>query len=228
MLMATSPTSKITTSPTPHPTKFHLFSLLPKELQLHMSLLLPGPRDLTINFKKSIDIARKRFAEVCHESRELALQTYKPYFETEHSNRVTYLNLALDTVRLPDGVISYLKERELMAIRNLVLEVRDCAYFAHFHMETLKRMRGLKRLDILTIKEIYGWDTRENVERVVRDFEDAKELDRGECPGVRVSDLNMDEGFGMVEAGALIPGWVAPVDGEAGNYEPDGTTTDFV
>lgn len=98
---------------------------------------------------------------VNHETRTEALAVYKPYFKTSRAKENTYkektytsgqsyiyVSFALDTVRFADSVLSHLAETELQGIQNLILVPKDCAYFAHFNMEFIQQMKGLKHLDI--------------------------------------------------------------------------------
>ena len=50
-------------------------------------------------------------------------------------------------------------ETELQGMVNVVLEVKDTAYFGHFNMEIIKRMRSLKRVDLWADKGVtISWE----------------------------------------------------------------------
>ena len=77
-------------------------------------------------------------------------------------------------------------------------------------MEILKEMRGLRELEVTAWKgAVYSWDRgRDFVGRVLKAFEEARREDPGwVCPQVRVLDGELGELGGVVEGGALIPGW---------------------
>jgi len=108
-------------------------------------------------------------------------------------------------------MLKYLAETELQGIQSLILDVKDCAYFGHFNMGTVKRMRGLRDLDIWTERGyIYSSNRGDTyINTLIEDFKDAKEMDPGwKCPEVRVFNRDTGRIVGNVEGGPLIPGWI--------------------
>ncbi|KAG0647464.1 hypothetical protein D0Z07_6893 [Hyphodiscus hymeniophilus] len=206
-------------------TSFTLFPSLPTEIRLKIwGIVVATPRTVTVICNKEPPIrgkprAAKSFTSSCpppavlhinRETRYEALAVYTPRFKHPLSPCATYLNLSIDTVKLPDNTLPYLYHtlaEELHAVQSLALETRDPGYFAHYNMEVLKRMHGLEELDITVWKGvIYGWMAGNDY--VVKAFEEAKRDDPGwECPRVRVLKGETGDCVGVVEKGASIPGW---------------------
>lgn len=209
---------------------FHQFPALPTELRLKIwAIALSTRRTITIlcdrpAFKRGeirqahgfkSNLPTPVLLHVCRESRAEALNVYKPYFKTSRSNDTyistrnsIYVSFEQDTLQFEDTVLPYLAETELQGIKTLILDVKDAAYFAHFNMASVKRMRGLKTVDIFADKGLHqGYRTY--YEQLMGDFEDAREIDPGwECPKVTIRKRGTNTVVGNIEGGALIPGWV--------------------
>ncbi|CAG8978356.1 hypothetical protein HYALB_00012491 [Hymenoscyphus albidus] len=211
--------------PTP---KFTCFQELPWELRMAIwEHLLPPPRHIKIRCEKaSHPINKRRFAksfesnqplptllQICHETRDFILTTYHPYIQTEHSPSYTYTSFEKDTISLDDGVLSHLKRKDLDVIEKLELAVQDAAYFTHYNLEILKRMKSLRELtlqDEMEERIIAAWDSRSWHFKVADEFRQAMAVDPGwECPRIRI--MKGEEEIVMIEGGAAIPGWVPEV-----------------
>jgi len=144
----------------------------------------------------------------CKESRYEALEVYKPHFITDRSPNNTYLSLAQDTIRFDDGALDYLVKVkvELKGIRKMIVDVKDAAYFTHFHMDTLVAMEGLRELE-LVIRElvVMAWDrTRDFTQRLKRDFNEARVINpEWHCPRVFITNGPTGEQLGAIEGGVF-------------------------
>jgi len=213
LALSPQPPSNLTT-----PT-FHPFPHLPFELRLKIySYALSTPRNLTITchrppFKRGQPRIAQSFKSnypppallhVCHESRLEALNTYKPHFKTAKvtieenftqevfvsARSCIYVSWDQDTLEFEETLLAYLAETELQAIQRLKLQVRDAAYFGHFYMDTLKRMKSLKELDIWAQNpsDAPGWSRPERyISTLAAELEAARELNFWwEVPNVRI------------------------------------------
>lgn len=215
---------------------FTLFPTLPAELRLRIwEITLTEPRTVTLTCDKPTvaslqpsairnahvfrsDLRPPSLLHVNRESRDEALQVYKPYFKTSRIKNNTYVSgqsyiyiaFHLDTLKFSDSILSYLAETELQSIRHLILDVRDCAYFGHFNMDNVKRMKNLKTLDMWADRyTITSWNGADAyVKDLTKCFVETKEIDPGwECPDVRVFNRQSKMLVKTVEGGAAIPGW---------------------
>ncbi|KAF7865984.1 hypothetical protein EAF04_006147 [Stromatinia cepivora] len=200
-------------------TQFHFFPSLPYELRLKIyCILLNEPRTVKINSEKSIiKSSHRRYLKsytsttpipsllhICHESRAEALTHYKPLFRTEHSPCYIYINFDTDTIDLADGIITYLTGEELEGIRRLEIQVEDAAYFGHYNLEMMSKMRGLREVELVAKGEDCNtWQPRGHYLRGI--MRDLKELRRENplwcCPRVRLMHADSGEEFGVVEGG---------------------------
>lgn len=227
---------------------FTLFSSLPTELRLKIyGIALHTPRTITITcdrppFKRGRIRTSQSFRSnqptpallhVSQESRHEALEVYKPYFKTSRINNTyvsarnsIYVSFLQDTLKFEDSMLQFLSETEVRGIQRLVLDVKDAAYFGHFNMSTVTRMRALRSLHLWASKPadpyshmVHGrsmfvssfGDPVNGGNRFLRQllgaFEDAKEMDPGwECPTVLIFDRSNGAVIGNIEGGALIPG----------------------
>ncbi|ESZ92846.1 hypothetical protein SBOR_6754 [Sclerotinia borealis F-4128] len=93
-----------------------------------------------------------------HESRCEALTYYQSFFRTPHSPSYIYVNFTIDTIKLADGIISYVDGEERDGIRKLELAVEDAAYFGHYNLETISKMQGLQELELVaTERDRSSW-----------------------------------------------------------------------
>ncbi|RDL30178.1 uncharacterized protein BP5553_10456 [Venustampulla echinocandica] len=186
----------------PERPKFHLFPALPSELRLKIwATICTNPRTVSLKCKRNVQYTR-RFAEsfrtrvpspavlqVCRESRAEGLRIYQRYFETDRSPRYTYLSFSSDRVKLHDTALTYLGPKELAGIERMVLDVRDCAYFGHFHIDIIKRMTRLRELEIFVQEgEVYRCPRYGiYLHSLSGDFQDARAGDpEWDCPHVRI------------------------------------------
>lgn len=92
-----------------------------------------------------------------------------------------------------------------------MLEVGDAAYFGHFHMDTIVKMKELVELELLTEEVLnYTWDRGRDVliQRLTNDFLGARFEDPGwRCPRVRMLNAKTGEERGVIEGGPLLEGW---------------------
>jgi hypothetical protein len=210
---------------------FPLFQALPTELRLKIwTIVLSTPRTITIACEKppftrgriraaqgfKSNLPTPTLLHVCRESRAEALNIYKSHFKTSRSNDTyisarnsIYVSFAQDVLRFEDTMLPYLAETELQGIQNLILDIKDCAYFGHFNMGTVTRMRGLKTVDIWADQGLHTAWSRNFVQQLMGDFRDAREMDPGwECPKVNIFNRGTGAIVGNIDGGALIPGWV--------------------
>ncbi|KAH6712543.1 hypothetical protein DL95DRAFT_393148 [Leptodontidium sp. 2 PMI_412] len=218
-------------------TEFHLFPTLPSELRLRVwDIILSDPRIVDISCRKGIVKSNQqhtRFVEaflsstpipptlhVSRESRYEALATYKTYFLSFKSNytpyhivlkapNYIYLAFNQDTIRCSDNLLEYIDAAEIENIEKMILEVADAGYFGHFNMEVITQMTRLKELELHTSEgQITDW-RGDSAQILTRDFELAKRNNPGwECPRVRITSRETGKELKVLEAGALIPGWV--------------------
>jgi hypothetical protein len=209
-------------------TSFPIFPTLPIEIRLKIwGIVLSTPRTVPMTCNKEPlhpgkRRAAKSFTSTCpppallhvnRETRYESLNIYAPHFKHPLSPIATYLNLSLDTIKFADGVLPYVEQAlpvELGLIQCMTLETKDCAYFGHYNMEILKEMSGLRELEIVARRgAVYSWDRGEDfVEKIKMAFEDGRREDPGWiCPRVTVMNGETGELGGVVEGGALIPGW---------------------
>ncbi|KAG4435170.1 hypothetical protein IFR05_009339 [Cadophora sp. M221] len=218
-------------------TEFHLFPTLPSELRLRVwDIILCDPRIVDVSCRKGIVKSNQqhtRFVEaflsstpipptlhVCRESRYEALATYKTYFTSFKSNctpyhtvlkapNYIYLAFSQDTIRCSDNLLEYIDAAEIGNIEQMILEVADAGYFGHFNMEVITQMTRLKQLELHTSEgQITDW-RGDSAQILTRDFEIAKRNNPGwECPRVRITSRETGKDLKVLEAGALIPGWV--------------------
>jgi 2EXR family len=206
------------------PSTFELFPTLPFELRLKIwDLVLASPRAVTVSCQREKLDRERRFAKaftsktpppallhVCRESRFEALSTYKPSFKTETSPIYTYVRFEQDEIHCSDSILEYIGEEEVQSIQRMTLDVHDAEYFGHFHMDVVTRMSSLKELSLLTHeRQRYNWSRWERrVEALNNDFKEARYTDPGwACPRVRIINSDTGEELGVIEGGALIPGW---------------------
>ncbi|TVY80451.1 hypothetical protein LSUE1_G007807 [Lachnellula suecica] len=191
------------------PTEFHLFPNLPSEIRLKVwSFIVGTPRVVKIHCKKRIE-RNRRFADafvseepppialhICQESRHEALSIYETFFTTARSPRYTYVAFDRDTIKFPDGTLEYIKPLELQSIQRMIMEVKDCAYFTTFHLDTVQKMQSLKELEIVTggiarttgtdEGDMYDWNgggrylTESGAEDLASDIAMARERELGE------------------------------------------------
>src|ERR1700761_3580389 len=152
-------------------TTFHLFPMLPSELRIKVwNLALSLPRVVTVSCKRERLYGTRRFAKsfvsqtavtallhTCRESRLEGFLTYIPTFKTDTSPVYTYISFEHDTIRCTDSILEYIGEEEAQRVQKMIIEVKDAAYFGHFHMDDLARMRRLRELDLLMLQETFGW-----------------------------------------------------------------------
>jgi hypothetical protein len=209
-------------------TTFTLFPTLPIEIRLKIwGIVLSNPRTVAITCNKepyqpgkpraaksfTSDSPPPALLHVNRETRYEALSIYAPYLRILSSPHCTYLNLSLDTLKFADGVLPYVLRvfpAELNCIQTMTIETKDCAYFGHYNMDILKGMKSLRELEIWARKgAVYSWDRGEWFVGVIeRDFEVARKEDPGwECPRVKIFNGETGELGGIVDGGALIPGW---------------------
>jgi hypothetical protein len=203
-------------------TTFHLFPMLPSELRLKIwNLALSTPRVVTISCEREMLDRTRRFARsfvsqsavpallhTCRESRFEGLSTYTPLFKTDASPIYTYVSFEHDTIQCADSILEYIGDKEVEGMQRMILEVKDAAYFGHFHMDVLKRMGKLKELDLLTQERVISSWNRGYVESLMGDFEESRYGDPGwECPRVRILNRNTGEELSVIPGGALLPGW---------------------
>lgn len=108
-------------------------------------------------------------------------------------------------------MLEYLAETELTRIRSLALDVKDCGYFGHFHIDTIMRMSDLKQLDIWAGRVDHpSWNPRRhNWTSLIGVFEEARVGNPAwECPLLRILEKESGQEMGSIKGGALIPGWV--------------------
>ncbi|PBP17508.1 hypothetical protein BUE80_DR011278 [Diplocarpon rosae] len=205
---------------------FHLFPKLPSELRLKIwGLALRHPRVVHVTCRKGLKPQRtpKRFVEAflsltpgpailaaCAESRFEALSTYGTYFQTEQAPAGLSLALDRDTVRCRDDLLEHFGPRELGAVEHLALDVADAGYFGHFQMSILATMARLTALDLYTDEgDRTSWRGG-NRRMLTADFEGARKNDPGwACPRVRILHRDTGTEMGVIERGALAPGWKA-------------------
>lgn len=214
---------------------FTLFPSLPTELRLKIySLALSVPRTLTLFCERKIIEGESRRAtrfhssspppsllSVCQESRFEALCHYTPSFTSIHGPNLLYvvrttihkLNLlyvcfAQDTIRCSDRIIEYFGPEEREGIERLELEVSDASYFAHFHMETIRKMTGLKEVKLETKpNDVMGWSSGSR-DVLEKDFKLERLEHLGwECPRVTMVEMKSGEVLGVIEGGAIVRGW---------------------
>ncbi|KUJ19511.1 uncharacterized protein LY89DRAFT_780436 [Mollisia scopiformis] len=225
--MDTKTGSSSSTDATMPPSEFTLFPQLPLELRLKVwGFALTEPRIVKISCKKGFTDIGRRITEyfICHnpthpilhvnqEARFEGLTTYSyvPFFQTTSSDRYTYINFDYDIIRCPASVLEYLGPAEIKAMRKMVLEVGDAAYFGHFHMDTIVRMKNLEELELLSEHGlVYGWDKNRDVlvERLTNDFQGARFEDPGwRCPRVSIVNIKTGGVAGVIEGGPLLEGW---------------------
>ncbi|KFY95455.1 hypothetical protein V500_02770 [Pseudogymnoascus sp. VKM F-4518 (FW-2643)] len=203
---------------------FHLFPTLPVEIRLKIwSLLLLIPRTVICSEKVITDAAPRAvkvwetntppppLLHVNRESRYEALAIYAPYFATPSHPRPIYLSLSQDVVRFMDGLLPHVPDSPLHQIEHMVTHTKDCAYFGFYHMDTLKRMKALRELEIYAeMNLVYRGDEPDRfINLLVSEFEDAMEADPGwDCPKIRIIDAQTGKALRFIEGGAKIPGWV--------------------
>jgi hypothetical protein len=205
-------------------TSFHLFPMLPSELRIKVwNLALSLPRVVTVSCERERLSLTRRFAKAfisqtavpallhtCRESRLEGFLTYKPMFKTDTSPIYTYVSLKHDTIQCADTMLEYLGEEEAEHLQRMILEVKDAAYFGHFHMDVLMRMRKLRELDLLVQQEVIGWNRgRRYLDILIGDFEQARIEDPAwECPRVRIVDRNTGKELSVIPGGAAPPEWM--------------------
>jgi len=204
-------------------TEFHLFPQLPGELRLKIwKLALSTPRVVDIDCTKQSVEGERRWVErfysstpqpallhACQESRfeALSTNTYLPAFTTKHSPNVIYVSFDQDTIQCSDSMLPYIAKTEAIAIQRMILDVRDAAYFGHFHMDTVKTMTNLTHLELLMSQPlVQSWEPAEKF--LVRDFQRERFDSPGwNSPTVRIVDRITKEELAVVHGGALVPGW---------------------
>jgi len=92
-------------------------------------------------------------------------------------------------------------------VQRMILEVKDAAYFGHFHLDVLMRMGNLRELDLLVQDDVFSWNReRRYMDSLIGDFELAKEKYPGwECPRVRILDRNTGNELSVIPGGAAPP-----------------------
>lgn len=201
-------------------TTFHLFPMLPSELRIQVwNLALSVPRVVTVSCKKERRNGYWRFTKsfvshtavpallhTCRESRLEGFLTYIPMFKNDISPTYTYVS-EHDTIQVSDNILALIGEEEKERVQRMILEVKDTAYFGHFNMDALMRMRKLRELDLLVQDEVASWnEERRYVDGIIGDFEQARERDPGwECPRVRILDRNTGMELSVIPGGAAPP-----------------------
>lgn len=202
-------------------TTFHLFPTLPSEIRIKVwNLALSLPRVVTVSCEKERLNRTRRFAKsfisqtavpallhTCRESRLEGFLTYVPMFKTDTSPNYTYISFEHDTIQCEDNILEYIGGEEVERLQRMILEVKDAAYFGHFHMDVLMRMGKLKELDLLVQEEVISWNReRRYVDGLISDFEQARNKDPGwECPRVRILDRNTGKELSVIPGGAAPP-----------------------
>jgi len=85
-------------------------------------------------------------------------------------------------------VLAYLGRAELDAIQNMVLDVKDYAYFGFYNMDIIKGMKSLEALDLVVDRELLhaSWQ-RPYVVVLSNEFNEAKQGDPlWQCPRIRI------------------------------------------
>ena len=143
----------------------------------------------------------------CREARLEGFLTYKPMFKIDASPIYTYVCFEHDTIQCADSILEYIGRTEVERVQRMILEVKDAAYFGHFHMDVLMRMRNLNELDLLVQEEVISWSRgRRYMDGLIGDFEQARNNHLGwECPRVRILDRNTDMELFVIPGGAAPP-----------------------
>lgn len=208
-------------------TDFQLFPSLPTEIRLKVwTIALSVPRVVEIipnppevywhpaNFGLAGPVPAKSWTSSCpppsllhvnREARSEALDTYKPYFTTPppplSSVHCIYLNLSQDTIKLVNYYAAYLGEAERGEIQRMVLDAET--YFSKLtDMKTLKQMMRLKEVEVLVPT------ARFYARRVLDDFRAERSVNPGwVCPRLTIRDKSTGGLVGVLDGGAMIPGW---------------------
>ncbi|KAM3073586.1 hypothetical protein ACMFMF_006789 [Clarireedia jacksonii] len=201
------------------PSSFHHFSLLPFELRHKIyTFILSQPRTVSITCEKKVLVpTTRRYIEsfssttpippllhVSRESRREALKYYTPSFTTTHSPKYIYINFSIDTVKLSEGILGYLLPADRDSIQRLVLNVNDAAYFGHYHMDHLRAMKSLEKIEMWAGHgEIYAWiRDGEYLIILTRDFHRARrDYSDWSCPRVEILHGKTGERVGLIEGG---------------------------
>ncbi|TGO49654.1 hypothetical protein BCON_0204g00050 [Botryotinia convoluta] len=206
--MATSPLAQ-----------FQFFSSLPYELRLKIyGMILNDTRTVQINCEKATIISTRRrylksfksptpipsLLHICQETRAEALAHYKPLFCTQYSPSYIYINFTTDIIKLADGIIPYLDGEERDGIRKMELVVSDMAYFGHYNLEAISKMRGLQELELEALGEdLNSWQPEGHYLSTI--MKELKEMRREKpdwcCPRVRLVHGRLGKEFGVVEGG---------------------------
>jgi hypothetical protein len=203
--------------------KFHLFPALPMEIRLQIwSYTLDESRDIhlicdvhrdaeskqsTHSFKTNTSAPSILYA--CRESRfeTNAIAIYPPSFGTKHLPPRIPINFHRDTIHIQDRHLSHLHYLDMAKIRHLVVDIKDWAYFWHYHMDTIKNMGALETLDLI-VKEgvLNSWDDRSAAQILLRYFEVEREDDDGwRIPRLRVLDTITGRLLGEVDPSEELP-----------------------
>jgi hypothetical protein len=207
------------------PTTFHLFPKLPSELRIKVwNIALSLPRVVRMSCKKERLKRTHHFTksfvshtavpvllQVCRESRLEGFLTYKPMFKTDTSPVYTYVSFEHDIILCADSVLLSMEDEEVERVQKLVLEVKDVAYFGHFQMDILMRMKKLRELDLRIEDGVFNWDLARGyrdsyVDIMRRDFKQARTRNpEWECPDVRILDRETGKELSVIPGGAAPP-----------------------
>jgi hypothetical protein len=209
------------------PSSFHLFPQLPSELRLKVwNLALSVPRVVSVTCQRERPHGTRRFVKsflsktgvppilhACRESRLEGFLTYKPMFKTDSSPNYTYISFENDTITCADSILEYMGDDELERIQRMILDVKDEAYFCHFHVESLMRMRMLTELELLVTGEKISWYRgRRHLDGLIGDLEQTRiQNPTWVCPHVVILQKITGEELSDIPGGARPPGEVEDV-----------------
>lgn len=110
--------------------KFHLFHMLPREVQLYIwEVALPDPRIVHLKAvsNEAVNSATPVPAlfSVCRDSREAVLKHYENTFQTVFSARTTWFDYQRDTLYIDDGISQLLHLLYLgsIGVKRLAIQV---------------------------------------------------------------------------------------------------------
>jgi hypothetical protein len=202
--------------------EFHLFPSLPPELRHKIwSFALSFPRTVNVScrsgpFQRGVPRTAKfgsidrppAVLHVCHESRSEALRIYKPAFQAAACTKYIFVDFSKDTIKSSQNILQFLGKSELQNIQNMVLELRDPAYFLHFNLDILKVMQPNLRELALLIEigdEYRGPRTRDMLEALTLDLTYAMEGDWISPPNVTIVDVKSGRVEKVSKSDCLVP-----------------------